>query len=113
VIIQLPDGASLERTDSVTKKVRDILLKTPGVQDVVSISGLNFLTFANQSNSAAEFAILKPWEERGSELTASMIVNSVRPKLFMIPESIVLSFRPTLEFRGWVPLEVSSLKLKT
>lgn len=94
VIIQLPDGASLERTDYVTKKVRDILLKTPGVQDVVSISGLNFLTFANQSNSAAEFAILKPWEERGSELTASMIVNSVRPKLFMIPESVVLSFDP-------------------
>ncbi len=94
VIIQLPDGSSLERTDQVTKKVRDILLKTPGVQDVVSIAGLNFLTFANQSNSAAEFAILKPWEERGRELTASMIVNSVRPKLFMMPESIVLAFDP-------------------
>ena len=62
VVIQLPDGASLERTDAVAKQVRDILQHTPGVDIVGSISGLNFLTNAAQSNSAVEFAILKPWE---------------------------------------------------
>ncbi len=94
VIIQLPDGASLERTDQVAKSVRNVLLSTPGVDHVVSISGFNFLTFANQSNSAAEFAILKPWEERGRWLTASTIVNAVRPKLLMIPQGLALSFDP-------------------
>ena len=61
VVIQLPDGASLERTDAVAKQVRSTLLATPGVDNVISISGLNFLTNASQSNSAVEFAILKPW----------------------------------------------------
>ncbi|MCL5259704.1 MAG: efflux RND transporter permease subunit, partial [Nitrospirae bacterium] len=94
VIIQLPDGASLERTENVAKTVRDTLLATPGIDHVVSISGFNFLTFANQSNSAAEFAILKPWEVRGRYRTASMIVNEVRPKLLMIPAGLALAFDP-------------------
>ena len=71
VVIQLPDGASLQRTDAVAKQVRDILQSTPGVDIVGSISGLNFLTNAAQSNSAVEFAILKPWDERPPEQNAS------------------------------------------
>ncbi|MHB1606302.1 MAG: efflux RND transporter permease subunit [Leptospirales bacterium] len=94
VIIQLPDGASLERTEQMAKMVRNTLLSTPGVDHVVSISGFNFLTFASQSNSAAEFAILKPWEVRGRWRTASMIVNEVRPKLLMIPAGLALAFDP-------------------
>src|SRR5271170_1015236 len=94
VLIQLPDGASLQRTDAVAKRVREILQNTPGVDIAGSISGLNFLTNAAQSNSAVEFAILKPWDERGPELLASKIVASVRGKLFMIPEAFVLSFDP-------------------
>jgi HAE1 family hydrophobic/amphiphilic exporter-1 len=94
VVIQLPDGASLERTDAAAKKVRDILQATPGVDIVGSISGLNFLTNAAQSNSAVEFAILKPWEERPPEQNASRIVAQVRPKLMGIPDAIALSFDP-------------------
>jgi hydrophobe/amphiphile efflux-1 (HAE1) family protein len=94
VVVQLPDGASLERTDAAATKVRDILQATPGVDIVGSISGLNFLTGAAQSNSAVEFAILKPWEERGPDQNASAIVNSVRPKLLSIPEAVALSFDP-------------------
>ncbi|GGC82833.1 efflux RND transporter permease subunit [Chelatococcus reniformis] len=94
VVIQLPEGASLERTDAVAKKAREILQATPGVEIVGSISGLNFLTNAAQSNSAVEFAILKPWAERPPELSASNIVAAVRPKLLQIPEAIALSFDP-------------------
>ena len=93
VVVQLPDGASLQRTDEVAKKVRDMIQAEEGVDIVGSISGLNFLTGAAQSNSAVEFAILKPWDERGA-LTASQIVAKVRPKLMGIPESIALSFDP-------------------
>ena len=94
VVIQLPDGASLERTDAVAKQVRDVLQNTPGVDIVGSISGLNFLTAAAQSNSAVEFAILKPWDERPPEQNASKIVASVRPKLLQIPGAFALSFDP-------------------
>jgi hydrophobe/amphiphile efflux-1 (HAE1) family protein len=94
VVVQLPDGASLERTDAVAKQVREILQGTPGVDIVGSISGLNFLTGAAQSNSAVEFAILKPWHERGPDQHASAIVNAVRPKLLAIPEAVALSFDP-------------------
>src|SRR5215469_8306473 len=94
VVVQLPDGASLERTDAVAKQVRDILKNTPGVDIVGSISGLNFLTQAAQSNSAVEFAILKPWDQRPPDQGASNIVASVRPKLLGLPGAIALSFDP-------------------
>ncbi|CAH2401692.1 efflux RND transporter permease subunit [Mesorhizobium escarrei] len=94
VVIQLPDGASLERTDAVARKVRDVLQNTPGVDIVGSISGLNFLTNAAQSNSAVEFAILKPWDQRGPDQSASKLVADVRSKLMEIPEAFALSFDP-------------------
>ena len=93
-IVQLPDGASLERTDAATKRVRDIIAAEPGVDIVGFVSGLNFLTNAAQSNSAVVFAILKPWDERPPEQNASKIVANVRPKLLQIPEGIALSFDP-------------------
>src|SRR6202000_1109321 len=94
VVIQLPDGASLQRTDAVAEKARDILQNTPGVDIVGSISGLNFLTNAAQSNSAVEFAILKPWDQRPPEQNASRLVNEVRGKLLQIPDAFALSFDP-------------------
>ena len=94
VVVQLPDGASLQRTDDVTKQVRDVLMAEPGVEIVGSISGLNFLTSAAQSNSAVEFAILKPWADRPAEQHASKIVERVRPKLLGLPGAFVLSFDP-------------------
>ena len=94
VVVQGPDGASLERTDAVAKQVRDLLQAEPGIDIVGSISGLNFLTNAAQSNSAVEFAILKPWDERPPGQTASEIVNRVRPKLLGIPGAFALAFDP-------------------
>lgn len=93
-VMQLPDGASLQRTEQVAAKVRQILAAENGVQSVVTVSGLNFLTGANQSNAAAAFAILKPWDQRGAALNASDIIAAVRPKLLALPEAISLSFDP-------------------
>src|SRR6266478_2618523 len=93
-VIQLPDGASLERTDEVAKKVRGIIQATPGVETVGFITGLNFLTGAAQSNTAVEFGILKPWDERASDQVASKIVADVRARLRQVPEAIALSFDP-------------------
>jgi hydrophobe/amphiphile efflux-1 (HAE1) family protein len=93
-VIQLPDGASVERTETVAAEVRHILKGTPGVADVVSVSGFNFLTGTSQSNTAAEFAVLKPWHDRGAGQDASSLVAAVRPKLLGIPAAIALSFDP-------------------
>ena len=93
-VMQLPDGASVERTEEIEKQVRDILKATPGVQDVVSVSGFNFLTGAAQSNTGVEFAVLKPWSERGPGQDASSIVNAIRPRLLGLPGGIALSFDP-------------------
>jgi hydrophobe/amphiphile efflux-1 (HAE1) family protein len=93
-VIQLPDGASLQRTEQVAEQVRKILAAQPGVQDVVPVTGLNFLTGANQSNAGAEFAILKPWSERGGRLDAAHIIDAVRPRLLAISDAISLSFDP-------------------
>jgi len=94
VVAQLPDGASLQRTDKVTEQIRKTLLATPGVSNVVSISGFNFLTFASQSSSAALFAVLKPWDQRPASQAASKLVAQLRPKLLSIPDAIALSFDP-------------------
>jgi HAE1 family hydrophobic/amphiphilic exporter-1 len=94
VIVQLPDGASLDRTETVAKQVRDILERAPGIEIVGAITGLNFLTSAAQSNSAVEFAILKPWNQRPPEQSASRIVAAVRPLLLQIPDAFALSFDP-------------------
>ena len=61
---------------------------------VGSITGLNFLTGAAQSNTAVEFGILKPWDERGRDQLGSKIVADVRARLRQIPEAIALSFDP-------------------
>jgi hydrophobe/amphiphile efflux-1 (HAE1) family protein len=94
VVIQMPDGASLERTDAFAKKVRGILKDTPGIEIVGTITGLNFLTSAAQSNSAVEFAILKPWDERPPEQSAPNLVNALRMKLLSLPDGLALSFDP-------------------
>jgi len=94
VVIQMPDGASLERTDAFAKKVRGILKETPGIEIVGTITGLNFLTSAAQSNSAVEFAILKPWDERPPEQSAPNLVNALRMKLLSLPDGLALSFDP-------------------
>jgi HAE1 family hydrophobic/amphiphilic exporter-1 len=95
VVIQLPDGASLERTEAVAKKTREILEATPGVETVGEIVGLNFLTSASQSNSAAQFAILKPWSERGPDESASALAKKVGGQLWMqVPEALAFAFDP-------------------
>jgi hydrophobe/amphiphile efflux-1 (HAE1) family protein len=94
VVIQMPDGASLQRTDEFAKKVRGIIQAAPGVEIVGSITGFNFLTYAAQSNSAVEFAILKPWDERPAAQSASNLVNNLRMKLLSLPDGIALSFDP-------------------
>jgi len=64
VVLQLPEGASLARTDEVTLRASKIMMDTPGVNGAVAFAGLSGENFSSASNSAAIFATFKPFEER-------------------------------------------------
>ena len=66
VSVQLPDAAALSRTQAGMEKVVAAIEKVPGVQQVVSIGGVNALSNnSSQSNTGVMYVILKPWEARG------------------------------------------------
>ncbi len=93
VNIQGPEGSSLQRTNATMKQVYDILINTPGVAHVVSISGLNFLTSSSDSNSGAMFPVLAPWSERKSKDTQiDYILASVRQKFAGVQGAQVVAF---------------------
>ena len=65
VAVQLPDGASLERTEKALAKVRDAARAISGVDQVVEISGLSLLDSATLSSAGAVWVVLKDWSARG------------------------------------------------
>jgi len=66
-VVQLPDGASRQRTDEVVARIERYLKAQPAVRHVVSLVGLNIVQGANQTNAATMFVLLNPWEERTEE----------------------------------------------
>src|SRR5438067_10414555 len=74
VAIQLPDGASLERTDAVVRRAGELILATPGVQFAVAFAGFSGATRANSANAGAIFVGPKPWEERRHGPTADELI---------------------------------------
>ena len=93
VAFSLPDGASLERTNSLMKRAEADLMSVPGVGEVLTLGGLNLLTSAYTSNNASIIAMLKPWEERTSdEEQIGAIMANVRRKFAAYPEAVSLAF---------------------
>ena len=71
---QLPDGATLDRTEAVIRKMTDIAMKHPGVSNSVAFPGLSINGFVNAPNAGIAFVVLKPSEERTTpELTAQAL----------------------------------------
>jgi hydrophobe/amphiphile efflux-1 (HAE1) family protein len=93
--IQLPDAASLERSQAVLDRIDGILKKTPGIQDWVSLGGYSLIDATNASNMATVFIIMKPWEERtGPDLSMAAILANLQRQFFQIQEAIVFAFPP-------------------
>ncbi|MBF0508513.1 MAG: multidrug efflux RND transporter permease subunit [Deltaproteobacteria bacterium] len=93
--VALPDGASMERTDALTRKLEKYLQGVSGVKDVMTMGGLNILTGAYTSNNATMICLLKPWEERKTPATQlDAIVNQVRQELSTYPEALIFPFTP-------------------
>jgi multidrug efflux pump len=92
---QLPNGSTLDRTEDVIRKMSDIALKHPGVQNAVAFPGLSINGFTNSPNSGIVFATLKPSEERKSpELSANAIAADLNKQYGAIQEAFIAIFPP-------------------
>ncbi len=92
---QLPDAASLERTDAVIRRMTDIALKHPGVESAVAFPGLSINGFTNSPNSGIVFATLKPFEERRTpELSGTAIAAQLQAKFGSIEDAMIAIFPP-------------------
>nr|NIS39596.1 MMPL family transporter [Desulfuromonadales bacterium] len=90
-IAQLPEAASIERTKAVVAEMRDIAMKTPGVADVLEVSGYNIVDALKQPFQGMAFVILEPFEERTTpETQAGGIMASLRAEFAKIPGARVL-----------------------
>jgi HAE1 family hydrophobic/amphiphilic exporter-1 len=89
--IQLPDGASLSRTDEVIHRAEKLLLETPGVVSAVSFAGFSGASRSNAPNAGAIFFGLAPFGERRS---AREILAEVQQKMFAIQEAFIIVIEP-------------------
>ncbi len=95
VVVQLPDGASLERTDEVIKQATEIALDTPGVKDAVAFAGFSGATFTNASNQGVIFTAFDSFEDRGKAgLPAGAIVGSLFGRMQVIREAFIIAIAP-------------------
>ena len=92
---QLPDAATLDRTDAVIRQMSKLALEHPGVSNAVAFPGLSVNGFVNASNAGIVFVILKPAEQRQSPaLAAGGIVAELNAKFGGIEEAFVAIFPP-------------------
>ncbi|WP_455826392.1 efflux RND transporter permease subunit [Pseudomonas graminis] len=92
---QLPDAASLDRTENVIKKMSDIALKQPGVESAIAFPGLSINGFTNSPNSGIVFVTLKPFDERkDASMSAGAIAGALNGKYAGIEEAYMAIFPP-------------------
>jgi HAE1 family hydrophobic/amphiphilic exporter-1 len=95
VAIELPESASLQRSDEVLKQVEEIVNSTHGVRSALALSGMNILNNLNVPNAALMFIGLEDWEERKDpSLHAKAIAAEWNKKFFTIPGARVFAFGP-------------------
>ncbi|WP_068873949.1 MULTISPECIES: efflux RND transporter permease subunit [unclassified Phenylobacterium] len=92
---QLPDAASLDRTEAVIRQMSDIALKTPGVEDAIAFPGLSINGFTNSPNAGIVFVTLKPFDERkGKALSGVALTEQLNAKFGAIQDANVAVFAP-------------------
>ncbi len=93
--VQLPEGASLERSDAAVHKVEEILKNEPGVETYFALGGFNLITGAYSSYTSTLFASLTPWDERTDpQLHVNAILRKVQQKVMEIQEARIICFNP-------------------
>ena len=92
---QLPDGASLDRTEDVIRRMSDIVLSHPGVKDATAFPGLSIHGFSVSPNSGIVFVGLDDFEKRTTpELSGDAIANDLNAKFAQIQDAMVMVLLP-------------------
>jgi len=91
---QLPDGATLDRTEGVIRQMSDIVMKTPGVAHAVALPGLSINGFTVSSNAGLVFVTLKPSSERPPEQAAGEIAKSLNMQFGAIKDAFLMVLPP-------------------
>jgi multidrug efflux pump len=92
---QLPDGATLDRTEAVIRTMSDIALKEPGVDSAVAFPGLSINGFINSASAGIVFVTLKPFEERTTpNLSGFAIAHDLQMKYGAVNDAFIAIFPP-------------------
>jgi len=96
VVVQLPPGASLARTDAIQQRALDIAMQVPGVVHAANIVGFSGATFTNAPNAGALFLVLDDFEKRGRDprQSAAAIQGQLFRKLSSIQEAFIIPVLP-------------------
>jgi multidrug efflux pump subunit AcrB len=89
--VQLPEAASLERTEAVMAQARELLLLNPAVEDVIQVSGFNILNGTSASNGGFISVMLKDWHQRPP---LDAVMEKVQRQLMGLPEATIMTFAP-------------------
>lgn len=93
--VQLPTGASLDRTDKMISKVSTLIKDMPEVSDVIEISGFSFMAGGAGSNLGSMFVVLKPWNERkGKDHSVEAVMERINGQCAALQEGIVFAVNP-------------------
>jgi hydrophobic/amphiphilic exporter-1 (mainly G- bacteria), HAE1 family len=93
--LQLPDGASAQRTDAAQQKITAALLKTPGIQGVIAVTNFSLLTQVQSTNAGFFFVALKPWDERkNKQEQLEYIQSNLQKQLGGNADGIAFAFPP-------------------
>jgi HAE1 family hydrophobic/amphiphilic exporter-1 len=93
--MQLPNAASMERTQAAATQVEKILANTPGVRYTTSVIGFSLLSYVRTSYNAFFFVTLKPWGERTARAEQYQEIRArLNRQLGGLPEGVVFSFSP-------------------
>jgi hydrophobic/amphiphilic exporter-1 (mainly G- bacteria), HAE1 family len=93
--VQLPDGAALDRTQRVMDQVQEIASKMPGVEQVMTISGISALDASSSlANAGVAYLVLKEWSERGKGEDLLSLFTGLNHRLSVIPEAQILVIPP-------------------
>ena len=92
--VELPDGASVERTQAVVNNLNAELKKNPYVKDVMSIAGFSMMGGGAGSNMATINVVLKPWKERGRKGSVENVIKEFEKYTSTVQEAVVFSINP-------------------
>ncbi|MGX5650693.1 efflux RND transporter permease subunit [Hydrogenophaga borbori] len=92
---QLPDGATLDRTDAVIQRMGEITRQNPNVEDAIAFPGLSINGFTNSSNAGIVFATLKPFaERRNADQSGAAVAGQLNQAYGEIQDAFVVMFPP-------------------